>query len=160
MGTSLAVWWLGVYFAMQETWVRTLVRKLIPHALEQLGPRQEYWCCNYWRDHATARESISESHLVTSDSLRPHGMCSSVQFSRQEYWSGLPFPSPMHENEKWKQKKKVKVAQCPTLSNPMDCSLPGSSVHGIFWARVLEWIAIAFSGIYLSIPNHTMVHCS
>ena len=34
---------------------------------------------------------------------------------------------------------------CPTLSNPMDCSLPGSSVHGIFQARVLEWSAIAFS---------------
>ena len=34
---------------------------------------------------------------------------------------------------------------CPTLSNPMDCSLPGSSVHGIFQARVPEWIAIAFS---------------
>ena len=37
------------------------------------------------------------------------------------------------------------VAQsCPTLSNPMDCSLPGSSVHGIFQAGVLEWVAIAF----------------
>ena len=35
---------------------------------------------------------------------------------------------------------------CPTLSDPMDCSLPGSSIHGIFWARVLEWGAIAFSG--------------
>ena len=34
---------------------------------------------------------------------------------------------------------------CPTPSNPMDCSLPGSSVHGIFQARVLEWVAIAFS---------------
>ena len=33
---------------------------------------------------------------------------------------------------------------CPTLSNPMDCSLPGSSIHGIFQARVLEWGAIAF----------------
>ena len=39
------------------------------------------------------------------------------------------------------------VAQsCPTLSNPMDCSPPGSSVHWIFQARVLEWGAIAFSG--------------
>ena len=38
------------------------------------------------------------------------------------------------------------VAQaCPTLSNPMDCSLPGSSIHGIFQAGVLEWGAIAFS---------------
>jgi len=34
---------------------------------------------------------------------------------------------------------------CPTLSNPMDCSLPGSSIHEIFQARVLEWGAIAFS---------------
>ena len=63
----------------------------------------------------------------------------SLGFSRQEHWSGLPFPSPMHESES-------EVAQsCLTLSDPMDCSLPGSSVHGIFQARVLEWGAIAFS---------------
>jgi len=37
------------------------------------------------------------------------------------------------------------VQSCPTLSNPMDCSLLGSSIHGIFQARVLEWVAIAFS---------------
>jgi len=44
-----------------------------------------------------------------------------------------------------KVKSESEVAQsCPTLS--MDCSLPGSSVHGIFQARVLEWGAIAFSG--------------
>ena len=60
--------------------------------------------------------------------------------SRQEHWSGLPLPSPMHESE---------VAQsCLTLSNPMDCSLPDSSVHGIFQARVVEWDAIAFSEIF------------
>ena len=45
-----------------------------------------------------------------------------------------------------KVKSQSEVAQsCPTLSDPMDCSLPGSSVHGIFQARVLEWGAIAFS---------------
>ena len=37
------------------------------------------------------------------------------------------------------------LQSCPTLHNPMDCSLPGSSAHGIFQARVLEWGAIAFS---------------
>ena len=41
------------------------------------------------------------------------------------------------------------VQQCPTLSDPMDCSPPGSSVHGIRQARVLEWVAIAFSYILL-----------
>ena len=43
-------------------------------------------------------------------------------------------------------KSESEVTQsCPTLSDLMDCSLPGSSVHGIFQARVLEWVAIAFS---------------
>ena len=37
------------------------------------------------------------------------------------------------------------LQSCPTLSDPMDCSLPGSSVHGSFQTRVLEWVAIAFS---------------
>ena len=37
------------------------------------------------------------------------------------------------------------IQSCPTPSDPMDCSLPGSSIHGIFQARVLEWGAIAFS---------------
>ena len=45
-----------------------------------------------------------------------------------------------------KVKSESEVAQsCPTLSDPMDCSLPGSSTHGIFQARVLEWVAIASS---------------
>ena len=39
---------------------------------------------------------------------------------------------------------------CPTLSNPTDCSLPGSSIHGIFQARVLEWGATAFSYVICS----------
>ena len=47
-----------------------------------------------------------------------------------------------------KVKSESEVAQsCPTLRDPMDCSPPGSSVHGIFQARVLEWGAIAFSGM-------------
>ena len=49
-----------------------------------------------------------------------------------------------------KVKSESEVAQsCPTLSDPMDCSLPGSSIHGIFQVRVLEWGAIAFCDIYV-----------
>ena len=48
-----------------------------------------------------------------------------------------------------KVNSEIEVPQsCPTLSDPMDCSLPGSSIHGIFQARVLEWGTIAFS-LYL-----------
>ena len=51
-----------------------------------------------------------------------------------------------------KVKSESEVTQlCPTLSDPMDCSLPGSSVHGIFQARGLDWGAIAFSGAF---SNH------
>ena len=57
-----------------------------------------------------------------------------------------------------KVKSESEVARsCPSLSDPMDCSLPGSSVHGIFQARVLEWGAIAFSDIkaLYSTNNHS-----
>ena len=45
----------------------------------------------------------------------------------------------------------VVARSCPTLRDPMDCSPPGSSIHGIFQARVLEWGAIAFSVAYCSV---------
>ena len=91
-------------------------------------------------------------------------------FSKQEYWSGLPLPSPGDLPDPniepvspalaggfftieppgkpfiFLVTLKVSVAQsCPTVCDPMDCSLPGSSVHGIFQARILEWVAISFS---------------
>ena len=96
-------------------------------------------------------------------------------FSRQKYWSGLPCPPqgifptqasnphllhllhwqvgslPPVPPQKPKylytaHKSESEVSQsCPTLCDPMDCSLPGSSTHGIFKARVLEWVAVFFS---------------
>ena len=64
--------------------------------------------------------------------MAAHQAPPSLGFSRQEHWSGLPFPSPTHESES------EVVQSCPTLSDPMDCSLPGCSIHRIFQARVLE----------------------
>ena len=67
----------------------------------------------------------------------------SLGFSRQEHWSGLSFPSPMHESE---SESENEVAQsCPALFDPMDCSLSGSSIHGILQARILEWVAMPSS---------------
>ena len=82
---------------------------------------------------------FSRVQLYETPETAAHKAPPSLGFSRQEHWSGLPLPSPMQESES-------EVAQsCLTLSDPMDCSLPGSSAHGIFHARVLEWGAIAFS---------------
>ena len=55
-----------------------------------------------------------------------------------------------------KVKSESEVAQsCPTLRDSMDCSLPGSSVHGVFQATVLEWGAIAFSDVDVVALGHT-----
>ena len=61
-----------------------------------------------------------------------------------------------------KVKSESEVAQsCPTLSDPMDCSLPASSIHGIFQARVLEWGTIAFSEIvYLDYIKSVLLRIS
>ena len=90
----------------------------------------------------------------------------STEFSRQESWSELPSPFPgdlpdpgwnlgfLHCGQilyYWATKGAlfngwVKIAQsCPTLCDPVDCSLPVSLVYGILQARVLEWVAISFS---------------
>ena len=74
----------------------------------------------------------------------------SLGFSRQNTGVGYHFFF-----QSMKVKSESEVAQlCPTLSNPTDCSPPGSSVHGIFQARVLEWGAIAFSEIAWRNINH------
>ena len=89
---------------------------------------------------AAAAKSL-QSCPTLCNPIAAHQAPPSLGFSRQEHWSGLPFPSLIHESES-------EVAQsCPTSSYPMDCSLPGSSIHGIFQAGVLEWGAIAFSNI-------------
>ena len=87
-----------------------------------------------------------------SDSVRPHR------------WQPTRLPHPWDSKGKntgvgchfilqcMKVKGESEVTQsCPTPSDPMNCSLPGPSVHGIFQARVLEWVAIAFSVYVYSI---------
>ena len=85
----------------------------------------------------------------------------SLGFSRQEQWS----EKKKKKNRRvgchfllqcMNMKSESEVTQsCETLSDPMDHSLPDSSVHGILQARVLEWVAIAFSQGALSMGNYS-----
>ena len=52
------------------------------------------------------------------------------------------------------------LQSCPTLCNPMDYSPPGSSAHRILQARILQWVAIAFSSMYIDVHTHTHTHTS
>ena len=103
-------------------------------------------CPGYCKEFCKNIGCCSYIASVISDSVRPH---------RQQP-TRLPHPwdSPGKNTgvdchfllQFMKVKSESEVAQsCPTLSNPMNCSSPGSSVHGIFQARVLEWGATAFS---------------
>ena len=93
---------------------------------------------------------------VVSDSVRPQ--------RRQPTRLPRPWDSPGKNTgvgchfllHCMKVKSESDVAQsCLTLSDPMDCSPPGPSVHGIFQARVLEWVAIAFSEKAINISSYT-----
>ena len=84
-----------------------------------------------------------------SDSSQPHGL--------QPTRLPCPWDSPGKNTgvgchfllQCMKMKSESEVTQsCPTLRDPMDCSLPGSSAHGIFQTRVLEWVAISFSNAW------------
>ena len=91
---------------------------------------------------------FSRVRLCATPEMAAHQAPPSLGFSRQEHWSGCHFLLQC-----MKVKSESEVAQlCPTLSDPMDCSLPSSSVHGICQARVLEWGAIAFSKSLVKIP--------
>ena len=98
-------------------------------------------------------------HFSRADSVQPH------------IWQPTRLPCPwdspgkntgvgchfLLQCMKVKVKNESEVSQlCPTLSDPMDCSSPGSSVHGILEARVLEWGAVAFSKI-ISIYNYNYI---
>ena len=93
------------------------------------------------------------SCLVMSDSARPHGL--------QPTRSLHPWDSPVgfisFSKRNYRKKESEVTQSCLTLCNPMDFSLLGSSIHGMFQARVLEWVAISFSRSHLqSIGNHPL----
>ena len=84
---------------------------------------------------------FSRVRLCATPEMAAHQASLSLGFSRQEHWSGLPFPSPIHESEKWKWSRSV----VPDSSRPHGLQPTRLLRPWIFQARVLEWGAIAFS---------------
>ena len=83
---------------------------------------------------------VQEAVIKTTPKKRKY---KKLKWSSEE---ALEIAKRSKRQRKKESESESEVAQsCPTLSDPMDCSLPGSPVHGIFQARVLEWVAIAFS---------------
>ena len=129
---------------------------------ETPGKRYIYVCmCIYICSYLCRQEIyvyIQLIHCVIHQKLTKHCKAAAAAKSLQSCPKPTRLPHPWDSPGKntgvgchfllqcMKVKRESEVTQsCPTLNDPMDCSLPGSSIHGIFQARVLEWGAIAFS---------------
>ena len=134
------------FFVCFLRWLETPWKQRSYLTLVSLAVCQRNTCCS-WCQVAS----------VVSDFVQPH--------RRQPTRFPLPWDSPGKNTgvgchfllQCIKVKSEREVAQsCPTLHDPMDCSLPGSFIHGIFQARVLEWGAIAFSKKYLLFLKYSL----
>ena len=108
--------------------------------------RQEYWSGLLFPSLGDLPnpgiKPLSPAWLVDSLPLRHLGSPNELGFGSKEllcgFWKTIRFLS------KWKEESEV-AQSCSTFCNPMDCSPPGFSIHGIFQARILEWVAVSFS---------------
>ena len=90
-------------------------------------------------------KSLSRVRLLATPWTAAYQAPPSMGFSRQEYWSGVPSPSPLLIAAAVATAAARSLQSCPTLCDPIDGSPPGSPVPGILQARTLEWVAISFS---------------
>ena len=92
--------------------------------------------------HPTLAQSLSRVRIFATTWTVAYQAPLSMGFSRQEYWSVLPFPSP---HPALLLLLLSRFSRVPTLCDPTDGSPPGSAIPGILQARTLEWVAISFS---------------
>ena len=111
-----------------------------------LKPANSFWSV-YWLQFS----SVTQSCLTLFDPMDCGTPGFPVYHQLPEFtqthvhWVGDAIQLSHPLSSPWVSEVSEVAQSCPTLGNPMDCSLPGSSIHGIFQARVLEWGAIAFS---------------
>ena len=111
-----------------------------------LKPANSFWSV-YWLQFS----SVTQSCLTLCDPMDCGTPGFPVYHQLPEFtqthvhWVGDAIQLSHPLSSPWVSEVSEVAQSCPTLGNPMDCSLPGSSIHGIFQARVLEWGAIAFS---------------
>ena len=120
-------------------------------------------CCGPWGwkvGHVWATELIFQSYQHLRSNCHVFDYFCFLP-SLNHYWKILSFyyrvgtTMPNTELSMWSES----AQSCPTLCNHMDCSLPGSSLHGILQARILEWVAISFSRGSSRLGDWTQVSC-
>ena len=106
----------------------------------------------------------AEFHMIwmksKNDELETCVRCSQKSLWRwQRHWEQRCMKNTVSRNVKMGKVEVLVAPSCPTLCNPMDCSPPGSSVHGILQARTLEWVAMPFSRGSSWPTDHIQVSC-
>ena len=137
-GTSRVAYWMGVCLPMQKTQVQTLVQE-DPTCLRATKPTTTELPC---------------PRICAPQQLKPpQGGALTLQ------WRVAPNSLQLEEaqEKQWRPACVQLPQSCPTLCNPTDCSLPGSSVHGILQARIPDWIVISSSRGSSSPSDQTQV---
>ena len=113
------------------------------YKVRYFGPICSLFCSQMtWHMLLLLLTCFSRVRLCVTSKMAAHQAPLSLGFSRQEHWSGLPFPSSMSACMHAKS-----IQSCLTLCNPMDSSPPGASVPGILQARIQELVAISLSDL-------------
>ena len=141
MATHSSILALRIPWTEEPDWQATV------HGVKKESDTTEVTHTNHWtsREFPSARSLTVQKQamlfILWSESAKSPALtrASSVALGKSSGFSGLPIPHLQHEDVY------VHAQSRPTLCDPIGCSLPGSSVHGILQARVVEWGAIAFS---------------
>ena len=145
ISTSFPIYWWWTSWRRKSlssmSWAGSGERLFPPHSQGNWLQNKGFEAITYtaWR-HLWERElsySLAECLLEPRNCSISYYHCDRVEEHSEE--------DSVWPKVKVKSESEV-VQSCPTLCNPVDCSLPGSSVHGILQARILEWVAITFSG--------------
>ena len=139
-GTLLHTWW--GYKLVQPIW-KTIWRFLKKLKIELwYDPVVQSWVY-IWKKQKLIRKDTCNSVFIATLFIIAK-ICKWPQCPSGDEWI----------KKMWMNTESEVAQSCPTLCDPLDCSLPGSSVHGIFQARILEWVAISFSRGGWILLNH------
>ena len=156
---SLLLWRLTVYLTSllrgllrKHGWPHTMWKNEKAHRCLVCYSQPSPWSCCFLQ-HSTVTEHLRHS-TAPGAWRRAEPWSYGAQFSRwQQVWLTSWIKKHYHVPVK-------SLQSCPTVCDPMDCSLPGSAVHGILQAKILEWVAISFSRGSSQPRNWTHVSCT
>ena len=147
-----------MHFKQNDIWSKRCWKSVIYKSLGNLIPSQFYSLYRVQEAYVCVLSRFSHIQLLVTLWTVTHKVPLSMGFSRQEYWSGLPCSSPQEAYIKYLTSRSL-LSHVLTLCDPVDSNPPGSYIHGIFQARILEQVAACYSRRSSQPRDQTCISC-